>query len=356
MQSIGEKMQGRVVLVTGAAGSIGSEICSQIAAFAPGALIGFDQAETPIFHLQRGLAKEFPELPFHAEIGSLTRVEDVDRVFNQYHPSIVFHAAGLKHVPLMERHVFAAVENNLFGTCIAAEASAANGAECFIMVSTDKAVLPTSVVGATKRAAELALVAMQKSTGTKFASVRLGNVLGSSGSVSTVFAEQIAAGGPLTVTHPAMERYFMTLREAGQVVLYAASVCQGGEIFVPDLGTPIKVLDLAEMLIRLHGFGPHRDILIEFTGVRQGEKLSEHLSLPQQELIATKNPEIRSISSPGDSDLYRLRDFRETLHRAIRLHDHKRVVEFLNLMVPEYLPAPEHLEKTADAGASHKTQ
>lgn len=356
MQSIREKMQGKVVLVTGAAGSIGSEICSQIAACAPGALIGFDQAETPIFHLQRGLEKEFPELAFHAEIGSLTRFEDVDRVFNRYHPSIVFHAAGLKHAPLMERHVFATVENNLFGTCIAAEAAAANGAECFIKVSTDKAVLPTSVMGATKRAAELALVAMQKSTGTKFASVRLGNVLGSSGSASTVFAEQIAAGGPLTVTYPAMERYFMTLRESSQVVLYAASVCQGGEIFVPELGTPVKVLDLAEKLIRLLGREPHCEIRIEFTGARPGEKLSEHLSLPQQALTSTKQPEIRTISSAGDLDLYRLRNFRKTLQRAIGLHDRKRVVEFLTQMVPEYIPAPEHLENTAATGASRKTQ
>lgn len=344
MQTIQSKLHDKVILVTGAAGSIGSEICAQVATCGPRALIAFDQAETPLFHLERNLAKNFPKLAFHAEIGNITRFDDVRRAMYEHHPSILFHAAGLKHVPLMERHIFAAIETNLFGTWLAAEAAAANDVEYFILVSTDKAVRPTSVMGATKRAAEMVLCATEREGGTRFASVRLGNVLGSNGSVTAIFNEQIAAGGPLTVTHPEMERFLMTLHEAGQVVLYAALVAEGGEIFVPRLGYPVKILDLAEKLIRLHGQEPNRDIKIEITGMRPGEKLSEELFLPHEELTSASQVEI-SIIRPGDEfEIRPLRGFRGKLQKAISIQDRSRAIALLAEMVPEYNPHSQLLE------------
>jgi FlaA1/EpsC-like NDP-sugar epimerase len=226
--SIRERIRGRVVMVTGAAGSIGSELCRQIAQFRPLALIGFDEAETPLFQLDRELTSSFPDLVFHPEIGNITRPEILRRVMEHYGPSILYHAAAYKHVPMMEMHVFAAVENNIFGTWQVALAAAKHGVEDFVMISTDKAVRPSSMMGATKRTAELVIRALQKERGTKFVTVRFGNVLGSNGSVVPIFKDQIAAGGPVTVTHPEMRRYFMTIPEAAQLVLQAFSIGKGG--------------------------------------------------------------------------------------------------------------------------------
>ena len=253
---IRERVQGRVVMVTGAAGSIGSEICRQIASFRPLAIVGFDEAETPLFHIDKEMAKNFPYITFYPEIGSITSRSTLKRVMQHYHPSILYHAAAYKHVPLMEKHVFAAVETNIFGTWNVARAAAEHGVGDFVMISTDKAVRPTSMMGATKRTAELLIRALQMEGGTKFVAVRFGNVLGSNGSVIPIFKEQIAAGGPVTVTHPEMTRYFMTIPEAAQLVLQAFSIGKGGEVFVLEMGEPVKIVDLAKNLILLSGLQP----------------------------------------------------------------------------------------------------
>ena len=308
-------------MVTGAAGSIGSELCRQIAHFRPLALVGFDEAETPLFHLDRELAKNFPDLVFHPEIGNITRADTLQRVMQHYQPSILYHAAAYKHVPMMERHVFAAVENNIFGTWQVARAAARHGVEDFVMISTDKAVRPTSMMGATKRTAELVIRALQKERGTKFVAVRFGNVLGSNGSVVPIFKEQIAAGGPVTVTHPEMRRYFMTIPEAAQLVLQAFSIGKGGEVFVLDMGEPVKIVDLAKNLILLSGLQPDRDIKIQFTGLRPGEKLFEELNLQDEHLVPTSHDKIRSYVSPYNLDAMQIKASCRTCNRHCERQD-----------------------------------
>ena len=222
-------------------------------------------------------ARPFPQTPFYPEIGSIQNRARLDEVLRQYSPSVVYHAAAYKHVPMMEAHVFEAIENNVFGTYNVAVAAAEHGVEDFVMISSDKAVRPTNVMGATKRVAELLLLALQNGR-TKYVAVRFGNVLGSNGSVIPIFKKQIAAGGPVTVTHPDMRRFFMTIPEACQLVLQAAAIGEGGQICVLDMGEPVKIVDLARNLILLSGLKPDEDIKIEFTGMRPGEKLYEELS------------------------------------------------------------------------------
>ena len=231
--------------------------------------MGLDRAETPLFLLEKELGRKFPSLVFHAEIGNVAKLDEMDRLLGNYRPSILFHAAAYKHVPMMERNPFAAVENNIFGTLAAARAAMRHGAEYFVLISTDKAVRPTSVMGATKRVAEQMMRWMQTEKGTKLVAVRFGNVIGSSGSVVPIFKEQIASGGPVTVTDAGMMRYFMTGFEAAQLVLQSLVLGKGGEIFVLDMGEPIRIVDLAKKLIRLSGFEPGKEIRIEFTGLRR---------------------------------------------------------------------------------------
>ncbi len=302
-ERIRERIQGKTVMVTGAAGSIGSEICRQIARFNPLALVGFDEAETPLFQLDRELNNKFPRLTFFPELGNITRYGNVQQAMERYRPSIVYHAAAYKHVPMMERHVFAAVENNIFGTWNVASAAIEHGVEDFVMISSDKAVRPTSMMGATKRISELVISALQKQSGTRFIAVRFGNVLGSNGSVVPIFKEQIAAGGPVTITHPEMRRYFMTIPEATQLVLQAFSIGKGGEVFVLDMGEPVRIVDLARNLVLLSGLRPDRDIKFEFTGVRPGEKLFEELNLQNEQFIPTAHAKILSYLSPFSADL-----------------------------------------------------
>ncbi len=289
---ISDKLQGRVILVTGAAGSIGSEICRQIARFHPAAIIGYEIAESPLFQLQMELARSFPEILFHAEIGSIQKPARLAEVFERYRPSVVYHAAAYKHVPLMEAHIFEAIENNVFGTLNVVEAARTYGVADLVMISSDKAVNPVNVMGATKRVAELLVRSRQPDDGT-YVSVRFGNVLGSNGSVVPIFKDQIARGGPITITHPEMERYFMTIPEACQLVLQASTMGKGGEIFVLDMGEPVRILDLARNLILLSGLRPEQDIMIEFTGVRPGEKLFEELRVEDEGLLATHHRKIR---------------------------------------------------------------
>jgi FlaA1/EpsC-like NDP-sugar epimerase len=339
---IRERIQGKVVMVTGAAGSIGSELCRQIACYNPLALVGFDMAETPLFLLDRELRKSFPHLAFHVEIGSITQPGALRRAIESYHPSILYHAAAYKHVPMMEKHVFAAVENNVFGTWQVAQAAIACGVGDFVMISTDKAVRPASVMGATKRVAELVIGALQRSSETKFVSVRFGNVLGSSGSVVPIFKEQIAAGGPVTVTHPEMSRYFMTISEASQLVLQASAIGKGGEIFVLDMGEPVKIVDLARNLIVLSGLQPDRDIQIEFSGLRPGEKLNEELNVRDESLLPTSHVKIRKYSGTLELTVNEIKACLRQAEQLIEGRDAVRLVLLLQKLVPDYTPGSWH--------------
>ena len=355
LDRIRERIQGRVVMVTGAAGSIGSEICRQIASFRPLAIVGFDQAETPLFHIDREMASTFPGITFHPEIGSVTSRSTLKRVMQHYHPSILYHAAAYKHVPLMEKHVFAAVETNIFGTMNVARAAAEYGVDDFVMISSDKAVRPTSMMGATKRIAELLIRALQVESNTKFVSVRFGNVLGSNGSVIPIFKEQIASGGPVTVTHPDMTRYFMTIPEASQLVLQASTIGKGGEVFVLEMGQPVKIVDLAKNLILLSGFQPERDIEIQFTGLRPGEKMFEELNLQDEHLIPTSHAKIRSYVCQQNYDPMQIKASLQRLQAISEGQDVANLVLLLKELVPDYNPGTELLKtalsiKPYDAG------
>ena len=356
LDRIRERIQGRVVMVTGAAGSIGSEICRQIASFRPLAIVGFDEAETPLFHIDREMTKSFPYISFYPEIGSITSRGVLKRVMQRHHPSILFHAAAYKHVPLMERHVFAAVETNIFGTWNVARAAAEHGVGDFVMISTDKAVRPTSMMGATKRIAELLIRALQMDGGTKFVAVRFGNVLGSNGSVVPIFKEQIAEGGPVTVTHPEMTRYFMTIPEATQLVLQAFSLGKGGEVFVLEMGEPVKIADLAKNLILLSGLQPERDIEIQFTGLRPGEKMFEELNLHDEHLVPTSHAKIRSYACYQGVDAMQLKASLLRLQAIVEGQDVANLVLLLKELVPDYNPGSELLKtalsiKPYDAGS-----
>lgn len=281
-----------VVLVTGAGGSIGSELCRQVARFQPQQLLLLGHGENSIYDIHLELREKHPELELKPIIADIRDEARIRQVFEQYRPSVVFHAAAHKHVPLMEANPTEAIKNNIFGTLHVAKAADEFGAKRFVLISTDKAVNPTSVMGATKRAAECVIQSLNAQSETIYVAVRFGNVLGSRGSVIPLFKRQIAAGGPVTVTHPEMMRYFMTIPEAVQLVIQAASMGTGGEVFVLDMGEPVKIVDLARDLIRLSGFEPEVDIPIVFTGIRPGEKLFEELLTAEEEAEATMHERI----------------------------------------------------------------
>jgi FlaA1/EpsC-like NDP-sugar epimerase len=291
-------LTGRVVMVTGAGGSIGSELCRQIARFAPAKLVLFEQSELALYAMEQELPQRFPGLPIVPVIGDVKNAAWVSQVMAVQRPVVVFHAAAYKHVPLMENaNAWEAVRNNVLGTQVVAAAAQAHGVGKFVMISTDKAVNPTNVMGATKRLAEMACQAMQQRladqpSGTRFVSVRFGNVLGSSGSVIPKFQKQIEAGGPVTVTHPEITRYFMSIPEAAQLVLQAGLMGEGGEIFVLDMGEPMKIAELARLMIRLSGADEER-IRIEYSGLRPGEKLYEELLADDESTLPTPHPKLR---------------------------------------------------------------
>jgi FlaA1/EpsC-like NDP-sugar epimerase len=270
-------LEGKRVVVTGAGGSIGSELCRQIAAARPSTLVLLERYENGLFHIHNELAKAFSGVALHSAIADVTDARRIDQVFDATQPHVVFHAAAHKHVPLMEENPCEAVKNNVRGTRIVAESSIKFGVERFVLISTDKAVNPTSVMGSTKRVAELMVNGLSRELGTRFATVRFGNVLGSNGSVVPTFLAQIAKGGPVTVTHPDMKRFFMLIPEAVQLVLHAGALPDTAPLFVLDMGEQVKVVDMARDIIRLSGFVPDKDIEITFTGVRAGEKLYEEL-------------------------------------------------------------------------------
>lgn len=334
---ISRVLAGNMVLVTGAAGSIGSELCRQIARFNPAGIVGFEIAESPLFEIDREMRQRFPKLPFYAEIGSVQDLQRVDEVMRRYRPSVVYHASAYKHVPLMEEHVFEAIENNVFGTYNVASSAARHGVDDFVLISSDKAVRPTNVMGVTKRIAELILNSLQNG-GTQFIAVRFGNVLGSNGSVIPTFKRQIASGGPVTVTHPEMRRFFMTIPEACQLVLQASAIAKGGQICVLDMGRPVKIVDLATNLILLSGLKPEQDIKIEFTGIRPGEKLFEELSSVVEETVPTGHEKVRIFVGNGmpEEDVNIWIDL---LHKISESRDLGRLVIALKQIVPDYNPS-----------------
>ncbi len=289
---VGSSLRSRVVLVTGAGGSIGSELCRQICRFGPERLILLERFENALFEIHRELASAFPHVIVEPRIADVTDAARMADVFEAARPAIVFHAAAHKHVPMMEWNPGEAVKNNVGGTRTVADLADKYGVERFVLVSTDKAVNPTSVMGATKRVAEIYLQVLSTRSRTRFVTVRFGNVLGSAGSVIPIFKDQIAKGGPVQVTHPEMRRYFMTIPEASQLVMQAGAMGQGGEIFILDMGEPVKIVDLARDLITLSGLRPDEDIEIEFSGVRPGEKLFEELSTATEQAERTKHPKV----------------------------------------------------------------
>ena len=294
-------LQGKTVLVTGGGGSIGSELCRQIAQHAPKTLIIFDIYENNAYDIQQELRRAYPQLDLVTLIGSVRDTERVRAVFETYRPQIVFHAAAHKHVPLMEDSPNEAIKNNVFGTYHVAKAAALYRAETFVLISTDKAVNPTNIMGASKRVCEMIVQMMANCSGTKFVAVRFGNVLGSNGSVIPLFKKQIEEGGPVTVTHPDIIRYFMTIPEAVSLVLQAGVYANRGEIFVLDMGEPVRIDDLARNLIRLSGFEPDVDIEVRYTGLRPGEKLYEEMLMNEEGLRSTANHLIH-IGQPLEID------------------------------------------------------
>jgi len=336
LNSIKNFLTEKVILVTGAGGSIGSEMCRQVCQFKPKLLLLVEQAENPLFYIERELKQRFPDVLLKPIIRNITDKERVEQIFEKYHPDVVIHAAAHKHVPLMEENPGEAIKNNVFGTMVMAQASDKYGVKNFVMISTDKAVNPTSIMGSSKRIAEMYIQDLDRTSKTNFVTVRFGNVLGSNGSVVPIFKKQIEQGGPVTVTHPDMERYFMTIPEASQLVLQAAAMGQGGEIFVLDMGEPVKIVHLARELITLSGFRPDEDIEIVFTGPRPGEKLFEELSIKGEDMLPTRHPKIAIWKNiPKD---------RETLRKGIDYllsisytQDYEKIVEGIKAVVPEYI-------------------
>ena len=301
LNSILGYVQGKVVLVTGGGGSIGSELCRQIATHKPKQLVIVDIYENSVYDIQQELKGKYPELDLVVLIASVRNTNRMNYIFSTYHPDIVYHAAAHKHVPLMEDSPTEAIKNNVFGTFKTAQAAAMSGVRRFVMISTDKAVNPTNIMGASKRICEMIIQTFDKHYETEFVAVRFGNVLGSNGSVIPLFRKQIAAGGPVTVTHPDIIRYFMTIPEAVSLVLQAGAYARGGEIFVLDMGEPVKILDLAQNLIKLSGYRVGEDIKIDFTGLRPGEKLYEELLMDEEGMKDTANKMIH-IGKPIELD------------------------------------------------------
>ena len=337
-QELHPLLEGKRVLVTGAGGSIGSELCRQIARYHPATLILFERYENGLYALDLELQRQFPEVTIVPVVGDVTVRDRVFEVLQQTDPEIVFHAAAHKHVPLMELNPKEAVRNNIFGTKVVAEAALAHGVDRFVLISTDKAVNPTSVMGATKRVAEDLLQSLSHRGQTKFTVVRFGNVLGSNGSVVPLFAEQIRRGGPVTVTHPEIKRFFMTIPEAVQLVLQASLLGRGGEVFVLDMGEQVKVVDLARNMIVLSGLVPDQDIQIIYSGLRPGEKLYEELFEETEQVEPTQHVKIRRAISPPASQSDRLDRAIVHLESALRHGDDDELIRRLNETVPTYTP------------------
>lgn len=338
-EALNRFLKGRRVLITGAGGSIGSEMCRQICNFKPDRLILVEQAENPLFEIQNELRRKFEGISLVSCICDIYDRERVMEVWATFKPEVVIHAAAHKHVPLMEQNPCEAVKNNILGSRNVADASCLHGVDQFVMISTDKAVNPSSVMGASKRIAEIYTQNLNGRDGchTQFKAVRFGNVLGSAGSVVPIFRRQIAEGGPVRVTHPEMTRYFMTIPEASQLVLQAAATGSGGQIYLLDMGDPVRIVDLARQMITLSGFRPDEDIDIVFSGVRPGEKLFEELRTEGEDIEPTVHPKIRIWKSrPNDWD--EVLDVYNQLEEIHEANDRDQIIETIQRLVPEYEP------------------
>ena len=336
MGGLSDLIKNKTVMVTGGGGSIGSELCRQLAGYQPKELVIFDIYENNAYAIEQELRSRYPELTLHVLIGSVRDERRIDAVMEQFHPAIVYHAAAHKHVPLMERSPLEAVKNNVFGTYNTAKAAAKHGVDHFVLISTDKAVNPTNVMGASKRICEMIVQTMADRSDTCFAAVRFGNVLGSNGSVIPLFREQIKKGGPVTVTHPEITRFFMTIPEAVSLVLQAGAYAKGGEIFVLDMGKPVKISDLATNMIRLSGFEPNVDIPIVYTGLRPGEKLYEELLMNEEGLTKTAN-DLIYIGQKTDFDAQRFLEDLESL-RQLEEGQEALLRRQIGHIVPTYTP------------------
>ncbi|SUY45797.1 capsular polysaccharide biosynthesis protein [Clostridium putrefaciens] len=337
-KGISEYIHNKVVMVTGGGGSIGSELCRQIAIFKPKELIIFDIYENNAYDIQNELKYNFPSLNLKVLIGSIRDKKRLDIIFSKYKPEVVFNAAAHKHVPLMEVSPGEAIKNNVFGTLNLAETADKYGVKKFVMISTDKAVNPTNVMGATKRICEMIVQAMDKVSKTEFVAVRFGNVLGSNGSVIPLFKNQIAKGGPLTLTHKEITRFFMLIPEAAQLVIQAGAYAKGGEIFVLDMGSPIKIYDLATDLIKLSGLVPNEDIEIKVTGLRPGEKLYEELLMSEEGLEETRHDKI-FIGRPTYIDIEELKTNLNSLKFILDNDNSEEIKDGIKQMVPTYKEA-----------------
>ncbi|MBE6473852.1 MAG: polysaccharide biosynthesis protein [Coriobacteriaceae bacterium] len=327
-------ISGKTVLVTGGGGSIGSELCRQMCAVAPKRIVIFDMYENDAYLLRNELQREYDDIDFQVEIGNICDIDRLGDVFKKYRPSAVFHAAAHKHVPLMEMCPREAIQNNVFGTLNTVTLANEFGVERFIFISTDKAVNPTSVMGATKRMGEMIIQHYAQTSKTVFAAVRFGNVLGSNGSVIPIFKRQIAEGGPVTVTHPDIERFFMTIPEASRLVIQAGGMAKGGEVFILDMGDPVKIVDLAKSLITLSGLRVGEDIAIEFTGLRPGEKMYEELLMDEENTLTTKMRGIM-ISTGMSVGFEEVEPKITALHEALDKSD-EEALEVLREAVPTY--------------------
>jgi FlaA1/EpsC-like NDP-sugar epimerase len=333
-EGIGSFLKGKMILVTGAGGSIGSEIVMQVCEFDPAKVVLFDFDETALHNMRQKVQRRYPLLAENAfcAVGDVRDNARVHEVFSTYSPDIVFHAAAYKHVPMMEFNPKEAVKSNIFGTYCVVKASVEKGVQKFVMISTDKAVMPTSIMGATKRMAENVCRAFNGSGRTEFIAVRFGNVLGSRGSVLPLFLEQLKHGGPLTVTHKDMRRYFMTIPEAVSLVLQASIIGRGGDVLVLDMGVPITIVKLAEELIRMHGLEPYKDIDIQFTGMRPGEKLFEELLTAEEGTIATMSEKVFIARSSEQFTLDEIDSMLAEFHRAVETGGDGRLPDVKTLL------------------------
>ena len=343
---ITDYISGHVILITGCGGSIGSELCRQVIKFQPRTLILLDASEANLYLIQMELQHEIRFANFHAALGHVQDRPLMQSIFRKFRPQVVFHAAAYKHVPILEKNPWKAVDNNILGSQVVMEIAVEHNVERFVLVSTDKAVRPTNVMGASKRVTELLLQRLQ-GNGTRFMAVRFGNVVGSSGSVIPLFRRQIEQGGPVTVTHPEVNRYFMTIPEAAQLIIQAGAMGEGGEIFILEMGTPVRILDMARDLIRLSGKEPDKDIKIVFTGLREGEKLYEELITVGEDIVPTKHEKILVLRTNGGDNLELkgpatpdewLNFGLSRLYDAAARHDASAIKKILEEVVPEYTP------------------
>jgi FlaA1/EpsC-like NDP-sugar epimerase len=336
---IGESMEDKIVMVTGAGGSIGSELCRQICKFKPKRILLFERSESPLYEVDLELRNLFKGVEIVPLLADIQNMQQLDMAFSNYKPEIVFHAAAYKHVPMLEHHSWKAVRNNIIGTFNISECATKYDIDRFVFVSTDKAVRPTNVMGATKRIAEIMIQNQEafKKCRTKFMIVRFGNVVGSAGSVLPLFKKQIEQGGPVTVTHRDVTRYFMTIPEASQLILQAGAMGEGGEIFILDMGTPMKIDNIARDLIKMSGLEPDKDIKIDYVGLRPGEKLYEELITEGEGIVPTSHKKIMVLRG-SEQNLQVLNGNIGQLAELAEEQDTQKIIEKLQKIVPEYTP------------------